>query len=222
MSDRKTILIVDDEEDITWAISKCLSNMNFNFNIFCVNNGDKAYELLCRKSFDLVVTDIRMPGRNGLQLVLDARKIHAPIKVIIMTAYGSQEVMERADILGSYFYIEKPFDISYLKQVIFNALEIKTDGFKGQLEYAGIREVIELNCSTKSNSSLFVYKKKEKGTIYFRNGDIVHAECGQLKGESAFFNILNWGQGSFKIKHDPISTKRTISRDWKSLLYQCT
>lgn len=220
MAAHKRILIVDDEEDITWGISKCLDKTNHSFDVHCVSTGDQALEILRKFRFDLVVSDIRMPGRSGLELLLDIRKQYPQTKIIIMTAYGSQEIRERAEKRGSFFYIEKPFEIGYLKQLIFEALEINNNGFKGYLNNAGIRELVEFNCVGKRTSSLLVSKDKEQGTIYFKNGDIVHAECGDLSGERALLNILNWGAGNFKIFPNALTIKRTILRDWKTLLHQ--
>ncbi len=221
MTAHKKILIVDDEEDIAWALSKSLGKSYYDFEINCVNAGDKALVLLSNKKYDLVVSDIRMPGRNGMQLILDIRKKYHKTKIIIMTAYGSQKIKEQVENRGGFFYIEKPFDIGYLKQIIFEALEINNNGFRGYIESTGIRELVEYNCARLRNSSLLITRNQEQGTIYFKNGDIIHAECGELSGERAFFNILNWNTGTFKIKPSDFKINRTIVRDWKSLLHQC-
>jgi CheY-like chemotaxis protein len=217
---RKRVLIVDDDEDLTWGIAKNLAKENNKFEVQCVNSGDQALNLMKKKSFDLIVSDIRMPGRDGLQLILDVKKKYPATKVIIMTAYGSQEVQEEADKCGSFFYIEKPFEIGYLKQLISQALNLYLSGFKGYLYSSGIRELVEFHCTSKRTSSLMVSKDREQGKIYFKNGEIIHAECGNLIGERALFNILNWGRGTFKITPDVFRIKRTILRDWKTLLHQ--
>ncbi len=221
MTQVKRILVVDDEEDITWAISKSLTNCEFHLDVACLHDGNSALELLEEQSFDLVISDIRMPGRDGLQLVLDIRRLHPKTRVIIMTAYGSSDVMERADTLGSFFYIEKPFDIGYLKQIVFQAVGLGALGFNGAVEHADLKDLVQLYCANKSSSSLSVSAADEMGKIYFRNGDIVHAECGTLHGERALFNMLNWTNGTFKISRDDRAQSRTISRHWRTLLHQC-
>ncbi|MFQ5753395.1 MAG: response regulator [bacterium] len=221
MTARKKILIVDDEETITWGISKSLAKPYYNFEVTCVHAGDEALKLLRRKKFDLVVSDIRMPGRNGMQLILDIRQNFPHTKIIIMTAYGSPKVKDQVENRGGFFYIEKPFDIGYLRQIICEALDVNDKGFKGYIESAGIRELVEYNCARKRDASLMITQNKEQGTIYFKNGDIIHAECGDLIGERAFFNMLNWSTGTFKIMPHDFKIKRTIVRDCKSLLHQC-
>jgi len=221
VTDSKRVLLVDDEEDITWAISKSLRNSGNALEVVCANDGNVALQLLHQQAFDLVISDIRMPGKDGLQLVLDIRKLHPETKVIIMTAYGSAEVMERADKLGSFFYIEKPFEIGYLKRLVFQALQLEAAGFSGAVDSAQLRDLVQLYCSTRSSSSLFISDANKQGKIYFNNGDVVHAECGTLLGERAFYNILNWTNGTFEINHNDRARNRTISRDWRSLLHQC-
>lgn len=220
MDMRKRILIVDDDEDLTWGISKNLAKEKSKFEVQCVNTGDRALNLMKKKKFDLIVSDIRMPGRNGLQLISEVKKKYPHTKVIIMTAYGSREVQEEADIRGSFFYIEKPFEIGYLKQLIFQALNLYVRGFKGFLYSSGVRELVEFNCTSKRTSSLMISKDRELGKIYFKNGEIIHAECGDLIGERALFSILNWGKGTFKITPNVFRIKRTILRDWRTLLHQ--
>lgn len=219
MANPKRILIADDEDDLTWAISKSLSKTDHDFEIESVGNGNDAWQRLSEKNFDLLISDIRMPGRSGLQLLLDIRKSYPETKVVIITAYGSREIIELTEKYGSFFYLEKPFELGYLKQIVLDALGIKKQGFNGSIQSARIHELVTMNCTNKSNSSLVISAKERKGTIHFRNGDIVHAEYGKLRGEKAFFNILNLAHGTFKIHHKKSAIPRTILRDWKTLLH---
>jgi CheY-like chemotaxis protein len=220
MTVSRNILIVDDEEDIAWGISKNLAKTGLNLEIECVGTADEALAELNQKKFDLVVSDIRMPGRDGLELITDVRNNHPETKVIIMTAYGSPSTREQVEDLGGFFYIEKPFNVGYLKQIVFEALELNGNGFSGYIENARIRELVEYNCLHKRSSTLTLTKHAECGTIHFRNGDIVHAECGGLEGEEAFYTILNWGEGTFEMAPSSAQSHRTIVRDWKTLLHQ--
>lgn len=113
------ILIVDDEEDLTWSISKSLTKNNELLEVICVNNGDKALKALKENVFDLVISDIRMPGISGLSLLDLIKKDHPKTKMIIMTAYGSPDIEKKIRNTKNAYYIEKPFDIHELKKLIF-------------------------------------------------------------------------------------------------------
>lgn len=122
----KNILIVDDEEDLTWSISKTLSRHERGFNVMCAHNGDEALTVLTQRAVDVVISDIRMPGRDGLQLMHEIKAHYPSTKIIIMTAYGSQETRKQIAARGNVFYIEKPFEIRSLHRLIHEALELNS------------------------------------------------------------------------------------------------
>ncbi len=121
-AERKRILIVDDEEDLTWSISKKLSKEERFLEILCANSGQSALDLLAQYSFDLVVTDLRMDGISGFRLLNEVKTRYPRTPVIVMTAYGSIEIKEMIEKWGKTGYIEKPFEINDLKSLIFDYL----------------------------------------------------------------------------------------------------
>lgn len=120
----KSILIVDDEEDLTWSISKNLSRHDKDFHVTIAHNGDEALRILKQRAVDVVVSDIRMPGRDGLQLLQEIKAHYPATKIIIMTAYGSPETRKQIAARGNVLYIEKPFEIRSLRQLIYEALDL--------------------------------------------------------------------------------------------------
>jgi len=127
MDELKRILVVDDEDDLTWSISKSLEKNDKAFEVICVNNGDSALAYLLTCHVDLVITDVRMPGRDGLALLRDIERNYPAMRVIIMTAHGSEEM--RRQIAGHDlmpYYLEKPFELPYLRKLIYEALDWKT------------------------------------------------------------------------------------------------
>jgi len=128
-STSKKILIVDDEEDLTWSISRSLRKENGQYEIICVNSGDEALNFLNQISFDLLISDIRMPGQNGFKLLSYVQKHQPDMKVIIMSAWYGAEIKTSFERTSNIYYIEKPFDIGYLKNIINQALHSKTDKY---------------------------------------------------------------------------------------------
>ena len=120
---KKRILIVDDEEDLTWSISKRLVKDGDSLEVTCANSGNSALEMLSKSRYDIMVTDLRMPGVSGLQLVNMVKIRYPKIRIIVMTAYGSIEVKEVLETLGTIGYIEKPFEINDLRRLIYASLE---------------------------------------------------------------------------------------------------
>ena len=124
---KKRILIVDDEEDLTWSISRGLIKDQNMLEVLCANSGKSAMHLLTKYKFDLLVTDIRMPGGNGLSLLKKVKEIFPLTKIIVMTAYGSSEIKDILDRTETSGYIEKPFEFKDLRNLIYKCLNEKTD-----------------------------------------------------------------------------------------------
>jgi DNA-binding NtrC family response regulator len=111
----KKILIVDDEPTILMTLSHILSNKDTT--VITCERIEQAEEALSRYTFDLVIADIRMSGmygKEGLELLSYIKKVRPDTEVIIMTAYGSDEIKEDAYKRGAFYYYEKPIDISHL------------------------------------------------------------------------------------------------------------
>jgi len=122
LGDLKKILIVDDEETLTWSMAKSLSKDKDKYEVMIANNGREALNVLERERIDLVISDIRMPDINGLDLLVRIKKEFPQTKVIIMTAYGSSDVQKEANRRGSLYYVEKPFEISDIRKIILDLI----------------------------------------------------------------------------------------------------
>jgi CheY-like chemotaxis protein len=216
---QKRVLIVDDEEDLTWTLSKKLSKDRDKFQLICVNSGREAIEVLNQVPVDLVITDVRMPEVSGLELLVEIKQKYPHTKVIIMTAYGSSDVQRSANERGCFRYIEKPFEINELRQLILEGLT-QHKGFKGNVADFQLSDIIQLNCLGRLTSALEITHGQEVGTIYFDEGNIVQAETSHLEGENAFYYIMNWHGGEFTVKRNKRTTRETISKGWQSLLLE--
>jgi len=102
------ILAVDDEPDML-ALLKMIIEGYSDHQVTTTNNPVEAAELLEKDSFDLLVTDLKMPGLDGLELLSRAKEHDADALVLVITAYGSLESAEEAMARGAFDYITKPF-----------------------------------------------------------------------------------------------------------------
>jgi CheY-like chemotaxis protein len=216
------VLVVDDEETLTWSMTKTLAKDKGKYELVIANTGSEALTVLEKDPIDVVVTDIKMPDINGLELLSIIRKQFPSTKVIIMTAYGSPEVHKEATRRGSYFYIEKPFEISDIRTLILKALEEKRGGFVGQVVDLQLVDIIQMGCLGRFSMSLSVSKGNEEGLIYFKNGEIAHAEVGDLEGKEALFAMLEWHEGRFNSQMGISPPKETITDRWEHLLLEGT
>ncbi len=101
------ILIVDDEPNMLHMLSAVLQQDGFD--PYTAETGQKALELISAGNFDFILTDVRMPGMDGLQLLENIRERGIDVIVIVMSAYGNTELALEAIRKGAYDYISKPF-----------------------------------------------------------------------------------------------------------------
>jgi DNA-binding response OmpR family regulator len=215
----KKVLIVDDEETLTWSMSKSLSKDRDKYEVLVANNGKEALNQLKKNEIDLIISDIRMPDINGLDLLVRVKKENPKAKFIIMTAYGSSDVQKEANRRGAIIYIEKPFEINDLRKIIIDLVG-KRKGFHGKVVGLQLTDVIQMNCLSRLTTALTVTRDGEKGTIYLNEGEVIHAECGSQKGTEAFYHILSWQEGEFISNIGVTPPMQTIYQNWEHLLVE--
>jgi two-component system nitrogen regulation response regulator GlnG len=117
----KPVWIIDDDRSIRWVFEKALMRENIAFKTF--GSAKEALAALESETPQVVVSDIRMPGESGLELLQRARALHANLPVIIMTAYSDLESAVSAFQGGAYEYLPKPFDVDHAVELIRRAME---------------------------------------------------------------------------------------------------
>jgi len=217
-STSKRILIVDDEEDLTWSISRSLRKEKDHFDVMCVNSGNEAIEVLKRLSLDLIISDIQMPGVNGLMLLEFAYRIQPAIKVIIMSTWDENDIEAMIRQRSGIFYLEKPFDINRMKWTIHQAFDSSHNKYRGRLIDMNLKDIIKHNCQNKFQGYLNITNGEQSGIIYFRCGEVIHAKVGELEGEKALLNVINWNEGQYNAVLADIPMKKTIQNGWRLLL----
>ncbi len=116
-----SILIVDDEKSLRDFLVIMLEEEGYQ--VVTSPSAEKAIKLIRENIFDLILTDIRMGGSNGINVLDAARKVLPDTPVVMMTAYASAETAVTAMKKGAYDYISKPFKIEDIQLIVKNALE---------------------------------------------------------------------------------------------------
>ena len=115
------ILIVDDEESIRRSLAGILSDEGFSTD--GAEDGEKALATVRGDPPDLVLLDIAMPGRDGLEILEELRQTWPELPVVMMSGHGTIETAVRATQLGAFDFVEKPLSVEKLLLIIRNALE---------------------------------------------------------------------------------------------------
>jgi DNA-binding NtrC family response regulator len=116
------ILVVDDDVFVRDVVLKFLSEQGYS--VITANDGHEAIRYLRLEDIYLVLTDLRMPGVDGLEVLRTAMQINPKIAVVILTAYGTLDTALEAVKEGAYDYIAKPFVMQQLLMVVRNAFNV--------------------------------------------------------------------------------------------------
>jgi len=120
---KRSILIVDDEESIRFSLKGGLEDEGYH--TLLAANGEEALQIIESHEVDLILLDIWMPGKDGLQILEDLKKDGFKPPVIIMTGHGSIDTAIRATRLGALDFIEKPLDLNKIIITINNTLHLR-------------------------------------------------------------------------------------------------
>ena len=115
------VLVVDDEEPARYGISRALANQGYSLEEAA--DGQAALVKIAQFRPDVVVSDINMPGMDGITLLRHLNQEPEPPLVVLITAYGSEEVAIEALRVGAHDYLTKPFDVEELRLVVASAVE---------------------------------------------------------------------------------------------------
>ena len=114
------ILVIEDEDIARRNLAHIIEKMGHK--AVCAETGEKGIELLAAMSFDLVLTDLKMPGIDGLEVVKCALEYQPYTEVIVVTGYATVDTAVEAMKLGAYHYISKPYKIDKLRKLVSEAV----------------------------------------------------------------------------------------------------
>lgn len=129
--DAKTILIVDDEDAVLTVLKNSLMGLGQEYRILTAREGKEALQYLEKYRVDLIITDYRMSGMNGLELLEMTHNLQPNTRVIFITAFGSDEVEAEVSRLKAFAYLNKPIDLGTFRSIVkqaFGDLDISRPG----------------------------------------------------------------------------------------------
>jgi DNA-binding NtrC family response regulator len=114
------ILIIEDDDEMRSLLKDFIEEEGYEAD--SVEKGTFAFRKLMTESFDLIITDIRMPGYSGLEILPELKRLQPDIPIVVITAFGSEEVYRKALSRGAYAYLEKPIHFHQLKELIHEVI----------------------------------------------------------------------------------------------------
>ena len=119
VNDKPTVLVVDDRPNMRRLLAKVLGA---ELHVLSAGGGREALEVLAREPVDVVLSDLRMPDLDGVEVLREGKKLRPRAEFVLMTAYASVDSAVEAMRLGAYDYLTKPFEPSDVRAVVGRAL----------------------------------------------------------------------------------------------------
>lgn len=167
------ILIVDDEPDILELISMTIDRLGFHYETAC-SVADAKHQL-SQRTFDLCLTDMRLPDGSGLNLVAHIQAQYETMPVIVLTAYGSVDIAIDAMKQGAFDFLSKPVELEKLKTTIKTALSLSHDIETPNQDSADIPSMIGVS------SAMSKLKEQIKKVARSQAPVFIHGESGSGK-----------------------------------------
>ncbi|MDJ0762326.1 MAG: response regulator [Myxococcota bacterium] len=238
--DAPRVLVVDDEKVIREILADFLSLEGFN--VETAADGIAALEHLSQASFDMVISDLKMPNMGGLELLEQIQRAHENVLTVIMTGFGTVETAIEAMKKGAYDYILKPFKVEEVVHIVYRGLEkqrlisenirlreiISLYGLSEQLQTTlsleeVIESILESSVSNIGCSLVSIYLCDEETKQFEKSGHMVHPDAppGADIGKLNFSAIMDEIETNrFVLVHGPAAGKYFIQapKDIESLM----
>jgi CheY-like chemotaxis protein/tetratricopeptide (TPR) repeat protein len=227
---KKNLLLVDNDPKISRVMEVSLRKAGFS--VTTAIHGVDALEKVRISPPELILSDINMPEMDGFEfcrhIKADAKLENVPF--IFLTTEKSIDFKVKGLELGVDDYLTKPIYIKELITRIKILLEKKEkellekrdprSKFSGDLADMGVVDLIQtIEIGRKSGRILF-RRDDSEGSIYFRNGKVVDAEVGSLKGERAVYRLLVWNEGAFEIEFGNVERPDVVTLSSQGLLME--
>lgn len=223
MSRRPKLLLLDDEPDVLQLYARMLSRLPSQPEIHTATSGARAISRLESEPFSLLLSDLKMPKMDGLQVLTIVKRRFPQLRTAVMTALTDEQFRARAYAIGIDLFLEKPgtdHEIAFFLDCIEGLLGREAEqGFRG-VQSKSLVDLIQLECLSQSSSTLKIVNGAAEARIWIRDGEIIDAAAGDLGGEAAFRKILSWKSGNFEVLPPELFRPRTIQGSYQGLLLE--
>lgn len=212
-----SVLVVEDDQTFRSSLGRDLSLRGLEVKL--AMGAEEAIGYLSGARFDVLLTDLRLGGRDGIDLLKRARAIAPQTRTILMSGFATARDYQRAIELGAVRVLCKPFTSAELMQAIEHARDCSS-GYSGSVHGLSLIDVLQLYQFSRRSLVLKVVGARG-GTIILRDGAFVHAQYGDLVGETALCAMLAAPNGQLRTETLPAEYPCTIDRAPQEVLLDC-
>lgn len=184
----KVLLVAEDDRAVLSLYRMGLKGLA-GFKIILMENGLKALEVLRTQHVDVLLTDLQMPVMDGYGLIAKASSDYPALPIIVMTAMSEAEHENRPLSMGAFRIMSKPPHLSKLMEEIRVAAHQEPTGL---VRGISLSSLLQLLAWERKSCTLTVKTPADRGQLYFRDGELIHALHHHSEGIPAAYEILGW------------------------------
>ncbi|MCA9643949.1 MAG: response regulator, partial [Myxococcales bacterium] len=230
---KKQLLLVDADPRSVRVLEVSLKKAGYS--VTTAGDGADAFAKINFSTPDLILTDTRLPGLDGYELVrrLKEQPDLAGIPVLFLTSQKSVEDKIRGLELGVEDYLTKPIFVRELITRVNMLLARRTQEriatsqplsartrLSGSLEDMGVVDLLQTFEVSRKSGVAVIHDGARDAFVYFREGKVVDAELGRLRGEEAVYRALIWTEGSFEVEFRPVQNEDIVPTSTQGLLME--
>jgi len=211
------VLVVDDDENLRHTVERDLRRQGFE--VETAEDVEQALAVLTRASIDVLLTDLRMTGADGIDLLRSARLLSPRTRTLLMSGFGTARDYQAAVDLGAVRVLCKPFTSAELTLAVRQAVECAV-GFRGSIHGLGLVDILQMfNLARRSVAVVIdVTPGAAPGVVHLRDGALVHAAVGDLVGEPALRALLAQAAGTLRTTTLTDDGPATIDRAFQEVV----
>lgn len=223
MDTRHKVLLVDDDPDLLEVYRETIAMLPSQPEVHTASSGARALAMLEKDDYRVIVSDLKMPKMDGLQLLSVVRRKYPELRTVVLTSVVDEQFRSRVYALGVDLYWHKPASEQEMTQFL-ECMESLLGreyegGFRG-VQSKSLVDLIQLECISQSSAVLRITNGPFTGRIWVNTGELVDAETEELRGEDAFQKILRWRAGNFEFLPAEPHRPRTIFKPYNALLLE--
>lgn len=186
------VLIIDDDEILRETLAR--EARAWGFDVHVEGSAEGALALLRKRHVDVLVTDLRMHGLDGIDLIRAAREVSPDTQTLLMSAFATARDQQLAVEHGTVRVLCKPFTPGELRSALAAALDSRK-GYHGTVHGMSLIDILQMLHLSRRTMTLSL-GRPQAGQIHFRDGHMIDAVHGQKRGESALRQLLRAESGS--------------------------
>ncbi len=209
-----SILVVDDDAVLRAVVVSELAKQGYD--VSAAGSVDEGLGLMKVTGFDVLLTDLRMDGMDGIDLLTAVRDMSCDMRTILMSGYATARDYQQAIELGAVRVLCKPFTPDELIDAIEHAVDCE-NGFRGSIHGLSLLDILQMFHYARRNIVLSLVGART-AFIEMRDGEITHAVNGETSGIEALRTILTASSGSVTTSVPSIAGTQTIAVAFQSLV----